>query len=504
MIKVLKWTMSLVLVSLLLYSCKKDEDSDTKKPNVVVSKEAIDFGTIEEDGTRTQSLIITSMDLSEDITVAITGDAYSISNVEGGTYGTSLTLAVADLNAGPMAVYVKCAPTGTGTFPGSIDVTSELGTIAISLTAMVKEPVLEPSVILSKSSIDFGTVTVGEEGSDNFTITSENLTEDLTVTVTGDAAFTISDAVDGTYGTSLTLAFADLNAGVVTVYAKFAPTAEGGVTGNIAVESTESGTKDVSLAGTGYVPSMLQWVENFEYSEANLPVTEKADYHSAAEAQALTDGWMRMKAIGAGELVTGLEFTGYPGSGLGKALRLEGDGNTENFARSFVTPANEPGDVLYVSCLMKVTAAAATAQQTIVFGLWQDKDPVGATFYSKLSVQNDGSGIKLGILSFKPDPNELAFAPKVLTADQTYLVILKREVSESTTYATDGKTNTKMSLFILESMPTTEPTADATQESADTKGKNADCIILQEKTIGCDVALDGLRISTTWEDLFSE
>jgi hypothetical protein len=100
----------------------------------------------------------------------------------------------------------------------------------------------------SQTSVSFGTVTTGTTASQNITITDS-----------GSASVTISQIAASGSGFSVTAPALPLTLSAgqsTTITARFAPTATGSVTGNIAVTSnTTNSTLNVSLSGTGASPT---------------------------------------------------------------------------------------------------------------------------------------------------------------------------------------------------------------------------------------------------------
>ena len=122
-----------------------------------------------------------------------------------------------------------------------------------SLTA-----VSEPTMLLSAESLDFGTISLGNNAVQTVNVMGALLTSDITVTAP--ASYEVS--ADGqTYGSSATLA---ANGG--NLYVKFAPTTEGSHTGNVTLTSGTA-TKTVAVSGSGVdcsAPATLPFVEGFE------------------------------------------------------------------------------------------------------------------------------------------------------------------------------------------------------------------------------------------------
>lgn len=88
----------------------------------------------------------------------------------------------------------------------------------------------------------------------SYTIKGTDLSAAVTITSSG--SYTLSDAANGSYSTSLTLAPADV-ATPKSVFVKFTPLATGTLTGSIANSSPGAATLNVALSGQGIDPANL-------------------------------------------------------------------------------------------------------------------------------------------------------------------------------------------------------------------------------------------------------
>lgn len=107
-------------------------------------------------------------------------------------------------------------------------------------------------ITTSPSSISFGFQAANTtSAASTFTFSAGNLTGD--VTLTAPANFSLSKTNNGTFGSSLTYAKADINNTSPTVYARFSPTAVNtSYVGNVNIATTGSVNKTVALSGNTF------------------------------------------------------------------------------------------------------------------------------------------------------------------------------------------------------------------------------------------------------------
>ncbi|MEO6001224.1 MAG: choice-of-anchor J domain-containing protein, partial [Chitinophagaceae bacterium] len=111
-----------------------------------------------------------------------------------------------------------------------------------------------PVITLSTAAINFPPANINTSSADStFTVQGENLTEQITISTT--APFSISDAANGSYSTSLVIPAADV-AAPKTVYLKFTPSAATPYNGNVHVVSGIT-YKDITATGDGIDPANL-------------------------------------------------------------------------------------------------------------------------------------------------------------------------------------------------------------------------------------------------------
>lgn len=363
---------------------------------------------------------------------------------------------------------------------------------------------LDPRIKSSTESVSFSEIQAGETTSQSFTLTGRDLTDDVGISLSGEG-FSISLSESDGFGTSVTIAADDINAGDVTVYLRFSSSTEGETTGSATVAS-ELGSIAVSLSGTVaeiVIPKVLQWVEDFDYTESIMP--SQAERHPDIETALVNStDWVNVREAGDDMALTdGLTFTDYISSGVGKALDLNTGGTTVNYVRSLADMATDSLETLYVSFLINVTTAkGGNGSQPLVLGTWNNRDTApGSDFQQRFIVKDDGSGnLQFGIVSNAGLGNGV-FSDKTITADQTYLIVLKYIAKGSDAGGTNPEGVDQLSLYILDEFSATEPSeADVVYDASNKR--DIENVIIQAKDADTDAVIDGIRIANTWTDLF--
>lgn len=99
-----------------------------------------------------------------------------------------------------------------------------------------------PTITVSETSVDCGSVVVGNTTTATFTVSGSNLTANITLEVTTGTGFSIDQA---------TLAPTDGTVAATTITVTFSPTAAGAQNGTITISSTGATNKTVSLRAVG-------------------------------------------------------------------------------------------------------------------------------------------------------------------------------------------------------------------------------------------------------------
>lgn len=229
---------------------------------------------------------------------------------------------------------------------------------------------------------------------------------------------------------------------------------------------------------------LLSFIACVVLANAQTLLTEDFNYPigSAIKSQ----GWNIHGGAGANPdsilVVDGLTLDGYPGSSVGGAASVTG-----KFADQNKTFASQTSGTVYVSFLVKSLSANAAASYFLHFG----PTVIGTTFFSRIWINISGNGLGLG------DTAPAIYSP--ITINTTYLVVLK--------YDFTSKTN---SLYVLNSMPTTEPTSpqatflEVKGPAATTPTDLGSIALRQGQTSSVpnqNVIVDGIRVATSWSNL---
>lgn len=216
-------------------------------PTITTSLSSIDFGNVQTGSNGVQSYTIEGSDLTENITISVTGSNYEISE-DGTTYGTSnIVLTQTSGNVVSTTIYVRFSPDAVQNYTGTIsNISSGASQVDISLNGNGVEPILTVSPL----TLDFGDVETGTTADLTYTIAGEFLTNDIEITVPDATGFTISDNnVD--FGTDLTIAQNAGNVAETTIYVRFSPTSETAYSTDITNESINAETQNVAVSGNG-------------------------------------------------------------------------------------------------------------------------------------------------------------------------------------------------------------------------------------------------------------
>jgi hypothetical protein len=197
---------------------------------------AVSFGKVGLGKQSTQSVSITNPGKSK-----VTITQVSVSNPQFLLSTMALPLSLPAGQSTSLSVSVK--PTATGNVTGTLSVVDD-ATITphvLNLTATGVNPLAQISP--SSSSVDFGSVSMGTQGTESLTITNAG-GADLTIsmlTLTG-AEFAVGGiTTPKTVGTGQT----------VTLTLTFLPTTTGSVSGSLAITSNDPATPTLSIALTG-------------------------------------------------------------------------------------------------------------------------------------------------------------------------------------------------------------------------------------------------------------
>jgi hypothetical protein len=212
------------------------------------------------------------------------------------------------------------------------------------------------------------------------------------------------------------------------------------------------------LIGSGSLSAQLL-VENFDYTIGSLLTANGWSAHSGAGTQAI-------------DVVSGLEFAGYAGSGIGGAANL--DNNGEDVYKTFTS---QTSGVIYTSFMLNV-ASTNSAGYFYMFA----QNPATSNFISRLFINASGTGI--GISNTSTAPSSYVS----ITPETTYLVVVKYDFTTQHSY-----------LYVLSSFLADEPVSpNQTTVATGTLAGGVGSIALRQYSASQRQIIDGVRVGTTW------
>ncbi len=174
------------------------------------------------------------------------------------------------------------------------------------------------------------------------------------------------------------------------------------------------------------------------------------------------------------DVVAGLSFTGYVGSGIGGAANV--DNNGQDLYKTFTSQTT---GTVYVSFLLK-TQSTNAADYFFHLGT----NPTNTSnFRPRLYITAGGNGIALS------DNSTLPTSFVSITPGTTYLVVIKRNISSNET-----------SLFVFDTLPTIEPSTP--NQTYTGQSTTIGSVGLRQYSASQRQIVDGIRIANTWEDIF--
>jgi len=393
-------------------------------------------------------------------------------------------------------------PLGSGTLQG---IANSGGSPAnFQITPMAAEDIFASNsagtLSVSETSLSFGDVANGSTSTaKTFTVSSVNLTGDVTVTASSGYTVSLSE-VDG-YASSVTITKANATACAVTVYVKFAPNSGSNVTitGTITVASTDVASKSVSVTGneTGNAPAAaLLLEENFNYGGSdNVDIAAASSAAWATHSTASTGG-PTAPEMNPDYSATGLTSAGYPGSGVGGAMAFTfGSSGTNDGDVNRKFSAVSADQTVYVSFLVNL-ASAKSADYFFHLG----PNTIGNTFLSRVSARTNGTGWSFGLAKYTEAATTDA---TVLDFNKTYLVVLKY------TFSTAATTDDVVSLYVYDgTIPTSEASANVASilsvgaTKNDSPATNIGAVAVRQSSNSPTGKIDGIRVAQSWADLF--
>lgn len=207
-------------------------------PSFQLAPLSLNFGSVALGKQSTKTSTVTNTG-----TASVTISKVTFSNSQFSLSGVSLPMALASGQS--TAITIAVAPSATGNVSGTMTVEGDGGStpVVVNLSATGATP--QPQISVSSPSLDFGTVTVGSQGSSSLTI-SNNGAADLTISV-----LTLTGADFGVSGISTPKTIpAGQSAGLSLTYK---PNTTGASSGNLAITSNDPAnqTLNIPLSGTG-------------------------------------------------------------------------------------------------------------------------------------------------------------------------------------------------------------------------------------------------------------
>lgn len=221
---------------------------------------------------------------------------------------------------------------------------------------------------------------------------------------------------------------------------------------------------------------------------------EYFNYGTDANADLLlvTTNWARHSGtVGPGYATSGLTYTGYAGGGVGGAMTVANGGSGDvNYKFGSVT------ETVYVSFLVNLSSAMAAEDYFFHVG----PSTVGTTFRGRVFSRNNGAGWSLSLSKSSEANTDDA---TVLNFNQTYLVVMKY------TFSTAATNDDVVSLYVYDTgVPATEPgtpIVTIANIGNTVTGDPADIgtVCVRQGTNTPTGTIDGIRVSTSWADLFN-
>ena len=222
--------------------------------------------------------------------------------------------------------------------------------------------------------------------------------------------------------------------------------------------------------------------ENFNYTEN----TNLTNY-----------GWVAHS--GAGNLpiqvvALGLSYPNYPPSNQGNAAALTGTtSSAEDVNKNF---SEQNSGSVYAAFMVEITSAATTGTYFIHLG------PTSLTtiFRGRIFVENDGSeNLAFGVS--KSSTSTISYTPYQYSLNTVYLIVFKYTFNP-------GAADDELFLWINPDFSGSEPSALVSQTDGGSDAENLGTVALRQgiPTSGIPspgLIIDGIRISTSWESLFS-
>ncbi len=240
--------------------------------------------------------------------------------------------------------------------------------------------------------------------------------------------------------------------------------------------------------------AMLVLTILFAVSFAQIVFVENFDY--AANTNLTASGWTAHSGSGTNAIKVyspGLAYTGYAGSGIGNAAKVDTAGEDVN--KTFTSTVNS--GTVYTAFLLNVQKATSTSD----YFFHLSTSPLNTyEFVGRMFIKKDASSsnFAIGLGKRQSDTSYTGFTYALNT---TYLVVVKWQI-------VSGDSNDRLSLFVFSSgVPTTEPGTPTVGPfyPTSTDPAHIGAVALRQGTAASAprVIIDGIRAATNWNSALS-
>lgn len=229
-------------------------------PAITANPTSLAFGTVNVGENATKTFTVTGARLEGNITLAKSGDRFSIDKT---------SIAKNSDGTASATVTVTYTPTADGNDTGTVTLTSS-GAEAVTVNLTGAGHVLNPTINVSKDALTFATY-INEPVTQTFTVTGVDLDKTVYLAVQNDA-----DGVFSLSQVSVTANLANSSGREITV--TFTPTTLGDYSATVRLSSTGAETKYVTLSGSAleHVPALTTSTQsiNFGSVESDAQATQ--------------------------------------------------------------------------------------------------------------------------------------------------------------------------------------------------------------------------------------
>jgi len=243
----------LLITTLLLtngLTGKTIENTSTPIPNFACDVSNLSFGQVIVGQTSTKTVIITNSGtdvLSGNITVP-TGYSVSESNNSKATYSIAAVSS--------KSFIITFSPIAVQAYNGNItithDATNNISPYLVSVQGL-GIPATTPIISVDQQSLSFGDVVVGSTSTKSFTVSGQNLADNITITAPAGFFISTSKGEQTSEKTKNTIVIPHIN-GIVPATAislTFAPVLIQSYNGNVVCSSNNAATKYIVVTGNG-------------------------------------------------------------------------------------------------------------------------------------------------------------------------------------------------------------------------------------------------------------